>query len=359
MRARGEAVRRFIISNVAEHPRDISRLTAAKFGISRQAVNLHLKKLLAEGALTAEGATARRTYALAPLVSWTRTYILADGPTEDRVWLREVAPNLGSVPQNVSDIWHYGFTEMFNNALEHSEGSAVTVTVTRTAATTELLIQDDGVGIFKKIQSALRLDDERHSVLELAKGKFTTDPARHSGEGIFFSSRIFDEFMIRSGEVFFAHEFQEVEDYVLQGDPTLPGTLVSMTLSNHTSRTTRKVFDKFTTGADYGFTKTVVPVNLARYGDDNLVSRSQARRLLARVDRFRTVVLDLKGVESIGQAFADEVFRVFPAEHPETQVLAINARSAVKRMISRARSSAEAVDDRQPPKGDDDQMSLL
>ena len=156
-----------------------------------------------------------------------------------------------------------------------------------------------------------------------------------------------------------AHEFQEVEDYVLQGDPTLPGTLVSMTLSNHTSRTTRKVFDKFTTGADYGFTKTVVPVNLARYGDDNLVSRSQARRLLARVDRFRTVVLDLKGVESIGQAFADEVFRVFPAEHPETQVLAINARSAVKRMISRARSSAEAVDDRQPPKGDDDQMSLL
>jgi anti-sigma regulatory factor (Ser/Thr protein kinase) len=359
IRARGEAVRNFIISNVAEHPRDISRITAQKFGISRQAVNLHVRRLVDEGALTAEGATSHRVFILTPLASWSQTYPITGGLTEDRVWLRDVVPNLDSLPQNVSAIWHYAFTEMFNNALEHSEGETVTVTITKTAANTELVIADDGVGIFKKIQAALGLDDERHSVLELAKGKFTTDPAHHSGEGIFFSSRMFDEFLIRSGEVFFAHEFPAVEDYIIQRDLTLPGTLVAMTLSNHTSRTTKKVFDRFTTGEDYGFTKTVVPVNLARYGDDNLVSRSQARRLLTGVDRFRTVVLDFRGVDAIGQAFADEVFRVFPAEHPEVHMLEVNARSAVRRMISRARSSAEASDEVATSQGDDDQMSLL
>ena len=65
-----------------------------------------------------------------------------------------------------------------------------------------------------------------------------------------------------------------------------------MSLIIHTARTTKKVFDRLTTGDnDYGFTKTVVPVDHARYGDDNLVSPSQARRLMARFDRFRTVVL--------------------------------------------------------------------
>jgi anti-sigma regulatory factor (Ser/Thr protein kinase)/uncharacterized protein (DUF1330 family) len=360
VRARGEEVRRFIIANVEKHPKDISRTVSEKFGISRQAVNLHLKRLIDEGALKAQGSTSNRVYSLASLLTWRGTYLIADNPTEDRVWYNDIAPNVGSLPQNVSDIWHYAFTEMFNNAIEHSEGQSITVDLKKTAANTELMVRDDGVGIFRKIQAALGLEDARHSVLELAKGKFTTDPAHHSGEGIFFSSRMFDEFVILSGEVFFSHEFPEVEDWILERERGIGGTFVHMTLSDHTSRTTKKVFDKFTSGGDdYGFTKTVVPVNLARYGDDNLVSRSQARRLLARVDRFRTVVLDFKGVEAIGQAFADEAFRVFPSHHPDVKVIEINARSAVKRMISHVRSVAEEATGTTAPNGDEEQMTLI
>lgn len=340
VRARGEAVRRFIIDNVEKHPKDISRLTASKFGISRQAVNLHLRRLVDEGALRPDGATSNRSYKLAPLVTWEKDYSIGDGLAEDRVWLRDIAPCLGQMPQNVTDIWHYAFTEMFNNALEHSEGSTVHVAIDRTAASTDLGVSDNGVGIFKKIQAALGLEDERHSVLELAKGKFTTDPANHSGEGIFFSSRMFDDFIIRSGEVFFDHEFAADEDWIMKRDSRVMGTAVLMTLSNHTARTTKKVFDRFTSGGDdYGFTKTVVPVKMATYGDDNLVSRSQAQRLLARVDRFKVVVLDFDGIDAIGQAFADEAFRVFPNHHPEIDVLGIHMRSAVKRMVSRAESA--------------------
>lgn len=117
-----------------------------------------------------------------------------------------------------------------------------------------------------------------------------------------------------------------------------------MKLHNHTARTTRKVFDKFTSGEDYGFNKTVVPVKLMRYGDDNLMSRSQGKRLLARFDRFKIVMLDFSGVASIGQAFADEVFRVFRSRHPEVELVPIHISSDVRRMISRAEALASARD---------------
>ena len=112
-------------------------------------------------------------------------------------------------------------------------------------------------------------------------------------------------------------------------------------LNNHTSRTAKKIFDKFTSGDDYGFTKTVVPVRLAQYGDDKLVSRSQAKRLLSRIDRFRTVLFDFQGVDTIGLAFADEVFRVFASKHPQIELIPIKANSAVKRVIHRAQNQSE------------------
>jgi len=111
-----------------------------------------------------------------------------------------------------------------------------------------------------------------------------------------------------------------------------------MEIANNTSRATKQVFDSFTTDDDYGFIKTVVPVRLTQYGDDKLVSRSQAKRLLARIDRFKTVILDFDAVETIGQAFADEVFRVFKHHHPEIELTYMKANKNVRQMIKRAMS---------------------
>lgn len=338
IRDRGEAVRRFIIDNVDAHPTDIVKLASAKFSCTRQAVHQHLRRLAEKGAIEETGHTRNKVYRLAPLVEWERRYALDGKVGEDAVWRDAIAPTLGAMPANVLSIWQYGFTEMFNNAIDHSGGTEIVVRLRKTAAKTTIDVFDNGVGIFRKIQGALGLLDERHAVLELAKGKFTTDPSRHSGEGIFFTSRMFDDFGILSGGVFFSHAFEKPEDWIVQTSRDAPGTLVSMTLHNHTARTTKKVFDQFSTDDDYGFTRTMVPVRLALYGDDNLVSRSQAKRLLARIERFKVVVLDFSGVTSIGQAFADEVFRVFPASHSQVEITAVHAGSEVKRMISRARS---------------------
>jgi len=335
---RGEAIRRFIVEQVSDHPSDIARVAAEAFGVTRQAVNRHLQRLEADGLLEHSGNTRARTYRLAIAHARHWSYPLGPGLVEDRPWMDDLRPTLADLPGNVLQIWHYGFTEMLNNAIEHSEGTEVTVSVARSATSTTVMIRDDGVGIFRKIKRALTLADERHAPLELAKGKFTTDPARHSGEGVFFTSRMFDRFAIISGAVIFSHESNDLADWVLDRDVPAQGTLVIMTLANDAERTAKSVFDQFASADDYSFDKTVVPVRLAEYGDDALVSRSQARRLLARFERFRTVVLDFCGVHEIGQSFADELFRVFAAEHPEVEIVEFRANAAVLRMISRARA---------------------
>ncbi|HEX5057570.1 MAG TPA: DUF4325 domain-containing protein [Gammaproteobacteria bacterium] len=339
IRARGEDIRRFILNNVEQHPSDISTVTAKKFGISRQAVHKHLQKLISEHALVESGTTRNRKYGLSPLVEWEQIYTISPDLAEDVIWTRDISEMLRDLPDNVVDIWHYGFTEMFNNVIDHSAGKSLYVALRRTAITTEMMLSDNGIGIFKKIQTALNLLDERHAILELAKGKLTTDPKRHTGEGIFFTSRMFDSFDILSGGIFFTHKFgKSEEDWIMERERFENGTSVWMELNNHTARTSKKVFDEYTSDEDYSFNKTVVPVRLAQYGNDKLISRSQAKRILARIELFKKVIFDFEEVESIGQAFADEIFRVFALAHPEIELSIFNANLAIKKMIARAKT---------------------
>ena len=337
-RQQGEAVRRFILENTASHPSDVAKRAAVRFHITRQAVHKHLRRLVEEGILTESGQTRSRSYGLAVLSQWKRSYPIQTGLAEDIVWTQDIRPVLGDLPDNVLRLWQHGFTEMFNNAIDHSEGTEVHVELRRTAADTEMIIADDGVGIFRKIRKVLGLLDERHAILELSKGKLTTDPARHTGEGIFFTSRMFDTFDILSGGVSFSHTDGEANDWIRDNPQYQNGTTVWMRLRNQTSRTTKKVFDEYVSGEDYDFSRTVVPVVLAQYVGDPLISRSQAKRVLARVDLFRTVVFDFSEVDSIGQAFADEIFRVFAQSHREIELQFIHANASIRKMIARVRS---------------------
>jgi len=341
LRKRGEEVRQFILDNVEHHPKDVANITAKTFDISRQAVNKHVQRLVAQKALLVRGTTRNRHYLLLPLDQWERIYTLDNSLEENMVWRNDVSPRFVQLPNNVIDIWHYGFTEMLNNAIDHSSGRNISVQLKKSSASTELIIYDNGEGIFRKIQREMELTDERHAVLELSKGKLTTDPNNHTGEGIFFTSRMFDDFTIVSGDVYFSHTHGEVEDWILENQKSHSGTGVFMKLSNNTARTAKEIFDDFSSGEEYAFTKTVVPVRLAQYGDEKLISRSQAKRLLARVDRFKMVIFDFDGVEAVGQAFADEVFRVFKNQHPDIELHHIRTSKDVDQMISRAQSRIE------------------
>ena len=301
VRARGQDIRQFILENVEKSSSGITTITANHFEITRQAAHRHLRNLIAEGALTSSGKTRNRVYKLCPLLEWRHTYDLTPGLAEDLAWTNDVEPIVGQFPENVVDLWHYCFTEMFNNALDHSGGTRITFSITKTAANTQMSLSDDGVGIFKKIQAALNLADERHAILELSKGKLTTSPEKHTGQGIFFTSRLLDSFDIFSGGVYYSHELGNEEDWIMERAQPDSGTAIFMKLNNHTARTCKKVFDQYSDQEDLGFVKTVVPVKLALYGNDKLISRSQAKRVLSRVELFKVVVFNFEGVQTIGQ----------------------------------------------------------
>jgi hypothetical protein len=77
-------------------------------------------------------------------------------------------------------------------------------------------------------------------------------------------------------------------------------------------------------------------VILAKQGFEQLISRSQAKRLLARLDQFKEVILNFKNVDIIGPAFADEIFRVFANSHPDVKLVPVNTNQCIKNMIHKA-----------------------
>ncbi len=278
---------------------------------------------------------------------WRQEYTLDGKLKEDRVWDKDIKPLLAHLPKNVQEIWYYSVTEMLNNAIDHSEGTRVGITVASTAdATTRIWIGDNGIGIFHKIQKALDLDDEGHALLELTKGKLTTNAQHHSGEGVFFTSKAVDECAIHAGNITYYHqtktdhmvEFEELDRNDTEAWSAWPGTIVCMKLSDASPKVLKDVFDTYTTEHDGGFAfdKTVVPMRLAQNGNDMLMSRSQAKRVVARIENFRVVRFDFAGIEEIGQAFTDEIFRVFKNAHPEITLETINVCDQVQKMIRRA-----------------------
>ena len=158
---------------------------------------------------------------------------------------------------------------------------------------------------------------------------------------LFRSSRVFDEFEIDSKGVRFCHDDQFEFDYIFESEfsKNEAGTAVYMLIKRDSDHDIQTVFDDFAGPDEFQFNKTVIPVRLAQYGNEKLVSRSQAKRLLARIERFQNVIFDFDGVSAIGQAFAYEIFRVYAQAHPEITLLPVKMEENVEKMVSRAISS--------------------
>jgi anti-sigma regulatory factor (Ser/Thr protein kinase) len=339
---RGERIRRQIVRDVRHHPTDISKHIAKIFSISVQAVNSHIRRLESEGWLMSSGIGKGKRYFLGDLREYKSLFPLTEEFAEDTVWRNHYSYIFDGLPENIVDICHYGFTEMVNNVIDHSGGTHIYISATRTHERIIMFVFDDGEGIFRKIKRSCGLDDERQALLELSKGKLTTDPENHTGEGIFFTSRVFDQFEIDSKGVKFSHDDQFEFDFILETEFSKndPGTSVYMLLDRNSDRLIQAIFDEFAGPDEFQFNKTIIPVRLAQYGNEKLVSRSQAKRLLARVERFEHVIFDFEDVQTIGQAFADEIFRVYAKNHPTIILNPVNMAPDVEKMIKRANSYA-------------------
>ena len=333
-----EEIIKWLLMNIRDHPEDIVHLAQQQFGLSRTSILKYLKQFQEEKKIKVSGQTHDRTYSLLPEVSYEKRVENSPKLAEDKIWREDILPLLSNQKENIVRICEYGFTEIFNNAIDHSEGKFLTVHVEIYPDMIQLAIIDDGIGIFNKIQKVYNLDDPYNAILELSKGKLTTNPESHTGEGIFFTSRMFDRFVIISSKLRFGSE--KKIDVLWEDDDFGKGTLVGMIISTESTRTAQSVFDEFS-GVNRGFDKTVIPVSLVKYGNENLVSRSQAKRMLNRLEKFTTVLLDFKGIDQIGRAFADETFRVFANAHPGTSIMPINVTDSIDRLIKEIKENAE------------------
>ena len=328
-------VREFIYNSVSDHSEHILKVTADKFGISKQAVSKHMHVLIDANLILQSRAKSRVTYSRPDLF---KKKILLDtlGMDESKVWQQHFSLLDAGLRANVSEICYHGFCEMLNNVIDHSGSDIASVETNVVGDRLTFLIVDSGIGAFRKIQQTLALPDIRDSVLELTKGKRTSDPSNHSGQGIFFTSKMFDTFtLISNGIGYFRDNLKQ--DWWIQNesDRARSGTGVRLELSVNSTRTAKSVYEEFQSANSLKFNKTNIAVDLSLYDGEKLVSRSQAKKILYQLEEFEHVVLDFKKVQIVGQAFVDEVFRVYRIRNPKLKITWINANDEVTFMINR------------------------
>lgn len=306
-------------------------------GLSRQAINKHVRALIREGKVVKVGVTRGVVYRHAPRRGapaekrLRKTYVLK-GLEEDGVF-QEASRTLGlrsSLSRSAREILSYAFTEMLNNAIEHSESGKCEIVIAMDQYTVRFNVKDFGIGIFNSIATKFDLTDENAAVGELIKGKTTTMRERHSGEGVFFTSKCADRMSIRSHRVELVFDNQ-VKDVFVNEKRFLRGTDVAFEIRRRSRKSINKIFAVYAPEEfGYQFEATRVYVKLFQ---TEYVSRSEARRLLIGLERFKRIKLDFKGVKSMGQGFADEVFRVFLDKYPDIEIETENLGHSLRTMV--------------------------
>ncbi len=325
---------------------------AGDFGVSRQYAHSLISKLVKDHNLIKVG-SRRKVFYVTPEYAKEHqgifpshiSKVVLNKKLEEHVVLDDIEKQftpLNNLPENVRSIFNFAFSEMLNNAIEHSRSEKIEIKVSVEQKQFLFQIVDHGIGVFKNIQQSRNLHSELEAIQDLLKGKTTTQPRSHSGEGIFFTSKISDVFKLES------------YGYELIVDNTIPdvfilkpktkkfnGTKVTCFVSKETKRHLNDVFEKYANideKSDYGFDRTEIKIKLYTMGGV-FISRSQARRILSSLDKFRSIVLDFDKVPTVGQAFADEIFRVFQNKHPDIEIIPINMKEPVEFMVKRARKN--------------------
>ena len=313
-----------------------------KTGFSRAYAHMFLKNLAHEGAIIRVGKANQAHYVPASKKSALQTkplrvrkIVTNKNLAEDNVLrqIKEESSIFRGLAGNVSSIVDYAFTEMLNNAIEHSTSEKIDMVVMKTATDIRFTITDRGIGVFNNIMKKKRLSSTMDAIQDLLKGKETTAPEAHSGEGIFFTSKIADCLTLKSFEkkVVFDNVGQDIYVKDVQ---SVKGTRVDFVLGLKSKKTLAGLFNQYT-DESFEFSKTGVNVRLYHRNVD-YVSRSQARRILAGLEKFKTIDLDFQDVETIGQAFADEIFRIWQTAHQDISIIAKNANDNIMLMIRRA-----------------------
>lgn len=336
MQRTAERIRALVERRGAVANRDVAR----HLRVSPATSHRLLRALVVGGVLDRHGEGRAARYRLRRI----RHRLQIAGLEEDRVWQRlgrEIAA-VRVLPADELRSLQYAATEIVNNAIEHSRGRAVEVAVAfERAQTTVLRVRDDGVGVFRRVCEDFGFPSPQEAIVQLEKGRLTSDPSRHSGEGLFFSSKAVTRFRLESqGTAWIVDNL--VGDSGIGPSTVRRGTQVVLTVVGGRTPRLEDVFRAYTDPDTLRFTRTRTTIRLSTLGT-GLISRSEARRVTARLEQFTHAVLDFSGVDVVGQGFCDEVFRIFARQHPEVTVEPVGMNEAVAFMVRRALATRGAA----------------
>jgi DNA-binding Lrp family transcriptional regulator len=301
---------------------------AKEVGVSRETANVRLREMVASGKLIHEGAGRGGRYRKLATHNWHYSLV---GLREDIVWSSEFAELKRRDPivldnPNVGKDLQYSFTEMLNNAIDHSKGVNVDVRWFVTDKMIAYEIEDDGIGVFRNVREERNLESDVDSIGEIAKGKQTTAPTAHSGLGIYFSSRMVSRYILSSGMFVWTVDSRRDDQAIGSLSTERIGTFVRCEVDADIKTVPSDVFRKFAP-LETGFNRSTLRVSLFEKGD--FVSRSEAKRMGAQLEMFDEVEIDFANVEQVGQGFIDELFRVWQNAHSDTRLVPINTNPAI------------------------------
>ena len=316
----------------------------ALFGVSRQYAIALISVLISKGKLIKVGSTNAAYYVLPESADEKGIFptkitkrLKNDKLQEHEIYtdIQAHYPPIGFLSENIKSVLNYSFSEMVNNAIEHSKSKYIEVEVSIKNRKLNFVVNDFGIVVFRNVMREKKLKTEIEAMQDLLKGKTTTMPKSHSGQGIFFTSKAGDVFILESYgyRLVINNKTHEVFYKVLPAFKR--GTKVRFSIDTASNRHLSDIFRKFSVGTDFAFNKTEIKVKLYSSGDGVHISRSQARRILHGLEKFDSIILDFDNVPMVGQAFADEIFRVFKEKHPRIEIQPINMDDAVRFMIER------------------------
>lgn len=365
-RLRASDATAWITKAVLAHPHDLSTHVQQRLGCDAESAAVLLDELQTAQWIQRAGEGPDAPYEPGLLRQVTHQYNL-EGLQEDIPWQRDFLPML-RMRLAVLRIVQHVFSELVNNAIDHSGGQRVKVSLRQTPTHVHMLVSDDGRGLFQGVSEDFGIEEPAQVALELCKGKLTSLPRRHTGRGLFYIARLADVFDVHANTTAFQRRGWEEEHTVrVRANQHEAGTSVFFGLALDTPRRLDDVMRQASLdGQGFALASTRVPVSLLTREGCALESRAQARRISLRLDKFKRAELDFSGLDEVGHAFTDELFRVLSDRHPDTELVPINMAPRVAEMVAFVQSeiAAEGDDDAelpafQPPQPTRQTLSML
>ena len=323
-------VRSYILKNISEHPDNIIKDTSVHFDISVQAVYKHIKFLLNEGKIYKR---SHARFALSSNNEKCFSLKISSALNPNQVWDTFLKDHFSNVRKNVYNICINGFIEVLKNAVKFSEGSSITIRFAQCSSIVSIWVTDNGTGIYEKIRRGHCYPDLRECAFQLSKGILSSSIDSSIGQSLYLISWCFDVFEICANGVCYHKDLNNDDWYIGSKESSSSGTSVRMSIDINSERSLKDVCRDYRLKKNTGFADTHILVDLAVFDEENFLSRTQARRILHKLNKFSKITLDFTNAKVVGNAFVDEIFRVFHEKNPDIELEYINANPDIEFMI--------------------------